>query len=286
MNFTGSIEFQPTEFGGYLWLLGNRSFAMRATEEMRAQTPQEVLIPCPEQLGPALAEVTKARPMGCSAILRMDVTTPEGPMRAVRLGEVTMAGEHVVPIDMQAVYFHAVRGAHGEVELAGEQRVEPHLRAQGRGCGGDGAAADATGDRGGVMLTVSVVPYPGERASLADEVRAFANRKARGPHVHGCPVCYEAVPCGMDCSAEFRDAEDEAKGIQHGSFCVCVPCLKEAGLPSDLYCSGLPETFAERVEMLRTYAEQGDGERHEEVRAWLTTIAGTTPATDAREAGW
>lgn len=116
MNFTGSIEFQPTEFGGYLWLLGNRSFAMRATEEMRAQTPQEVLIPCPEQLGPALAEVTKARPMGCSAILRMDVTTPEGPMRAVRLGEVTMAGEHVVPIDMQAVYFHAVRGAHGEVE--------------------------------------------------------------------------------------------------------------------------------------------------------------------------
>ena len=122
------------------------------------------------------------------------------------------------------------------------------------------------------MLTVSVVPYPGERTSLADEVRAFVHRARHMPHVHGCPSCYEAVPCGMDCSAEFRDAADEAKGIRHGSFCVCSPCLKRAGLPADLYCSGLPETMAERVEMLVDYVNQRDGDHHVEVRAWLIAV--------------
>lgn len=111
----GAISFQPTEFGGFMWLLGETSFVLRATDEMRGMTAREAIIPCPEQLGPALAEVSKAKVVTGSVILRMDVATPDGPMRAVRFGEVSIVGESVVPVDMQALYYHAVRATHGDV---------------------------------------------------------------------------------------------------------------------------------------------------------------------------
>lgn len=44
----------------------------------------------------------------------------------------------------------------------------------------------------------------------------------RGGHVHGCPECYERVPCDMDCTCEPDLTLDD--GTPRGGYVVCNEC--------------------------------------------------------------
>lgn len=43
-------------------------------------------------------------------------------------------------------------------------------------------------------------------------------------HVHGCPVCYENVPCDLDCTIE-RDLGKTRAGLPFAGYAECEPCL-------------------------------------------------------------
>jgi hypothetical protein len=56
-----------------------------------------------------------------------------------------------------------------------------------------------------------------------ESVAPLAPRRAP-PHVHRCPECYEAWPCGADCAIEPDLALDN--GLPCGAYCVCPSCEK------------------------------------------------------------
>jgi hypothetical protein len=46
--------------------------------------------------------------------------------------------------------------------------------------------------------------------------------KVRGGHVHGCPACYEKVPCSEVCSIEPDLTLDD--GTLCGAYVTCAGC--------------------------------------------------------------
>lgn len=51
------------------------------------------------------------------------------------------------------------------------------------------------------------------------------------PHVHGCPECYEHVPCSMACTLEPDLELDD--GTPSGGYFVCKSCSGEIEPPEE-----------------------------------------------------
>lgn len=53
----------------------------------------------------------------------------------------------------------------------------------------------------------------------------FTRPKRALPHVHRCPGCYQAFPCGLDCTIEPDLTLDN--GMPAGSYVKCRKCAAE-----------------------------------------------------------